>query len=40
MYRFATGLALMVSLTLRLSGQSGTSNGEWPSYAGDLSNYR
>ncbi len=41
MYRFL-GLSF-VSLALgaaMLSAQSGTSNGEWPAYAGDLRNYR
>jgi glucose dehydrogenase len=31
---------LTVALAAGLSAQSGTANGEWPAYAGDLRNYR
>ena len=33
-------IAAGLLLALGLAAQTGTANGEWPSYAGDLSNYR
>src|SRR5579871_3934657 len=33
------GIGLVLGLSVSLAGQTGTSNGEWPAYAGDLRNF-